>query len=79
MVFKSVINAYERFLFLKGLETIQLIVQPILVVFILQQYPTAMAVAIIQTFLNIVLILARVYYCFVKLKIRIQFHYSTYY
>lgn len=75
MVFKSVINAYERFLFLKGLETIQLIVQPILVVFILQQYPTAMAVAIIQTFLNIVLILARVYYCFVKLKIRIQFHY----
>ena len=75
MIFRSVINAHERFLFLKGLETIQLILQPILVVLILQKYPTAMAVAVAQTFLNVVLILARMYYCFGKLHITIKFHY----
>ena len=31
MIFRAVINSYERFVFLKGLETLQLILQPILV------------------------------------------------
>lgn len=75
MAFRAVINAHERFVFLKGLETIQLIVQPILVVLILQKYPTAMAVAIAQTMLNVILILARIYYCFIKLHVTIHFHY----
>lgn len=75
MVFRSVINAHEKFLFLKGLETVQLILQPALVILILQKYPTAMAVAVAQTMLNVGLILARIYYCFVRLHITIQFHY----
>lgn len=75
MVFRAVINAHEKFIFLKGLETIQLIVQPVLVVLILQKYPTAMAVAIAQTTLNVILILARIYYCFVELHVTIHFHY----
>jgi len=75
MIFRAVINAHEKFLFLKGLETIQLILQPILVVLILQKYPTAMAVAVAQTFLNVALILARMYYCFGKLHVTIKFHY----
>lgn len=75
MVFQSVINAHEKFLFLKGLSTIQLVVQPILVVLILQKYPTAMAVAVAQTLLNVALILARIYYCFGKLHITIRYHY----
>lgn len=49
MVFRSVINAHEKFLFLKGLETVQLILQPLLVILILQKVPTAMAVAVAQT------------------------------
>lgn len=75
MMFRAVINANERFLFLKGTETLQMVLQPVLVVLILQQYPSAVAVAIVQTFLNICLIIARVYYCFIKLKIKIKFHY----
>ena len=75
MVFRSVINAHEKFLFLKGLETVQLILQPALVILILQKYPTAMAVAVAQTALNVGLILARIYYCFARLHITIQFHY----
>lgn len=75
MVFRSVINAHEKFLFLKGLETVQLILQPALVILILQKYPTAMAVAVAQTVLNVGLILARIYYCFVRLHITIRFLY----
>lgn len=75
MIFRAVINAHEKFLFLKGLETIQLVLQPLLVVLVLQKLPSAMAVAMVQTVLNVVLIAARMYYCFQKLHIKIHYHY----
>ncbi len=59
MVFRSVINAHERFFFLKGMETIQLVMQPILVVLVLQHHPTAFSVAAVQTALNFILSGAR--------------------
>lgn len=75
MVFRSVINAHERFFFLKGMETIQLVMQPILVVLVLQHHPSAFSVAAVQTVLNFILSGARVYYCFDKLHVKIHFHY----
>lgn len=75
MVFRSVINAHERFLFLKGMETVQLVLQPMLVVLLLMHHPSAFSVALVQTGLNLVLSLARVYYCFAKLHVRIRYHY----
>lgn len=75
MIFRAVINAHEKFLFLKSLETIQLVLQPLLVVLVLQKLPSAMAVAMVQTVLNVVLIAARMYYCFQKLHIKIHYHY----
>ena len=75
MVFRSVINAHERFLFLKGLETVQLVLQPMLVVLLLMHHPSAFSVALVQTGLNLVLSLARVYYCFARLHVRIRYHY----
>ena len=75
MMFRAVINANEKFLFLKGTETLQMLLQPVLVVLVLNQYPSAVTVAAVQTLLNICLIIARVYYCFAKLKIKIKFHY----
>lgn len=75
MVFRSVINAHECFFFLKGMETIQLVLQPILVVLVLQHHPSAFSVAAVQTILNLVLSGARVYYCFHDLHVKIHFHY----
>lgn len=75
MVFRSVINAHEKFLFLKGMETIQLVLQPVLVVLLLMQQPSAFSVALVQTGLNLVLSLARMYYCFHTLHVTIRFHY----
>lgn len=74
MIFRAVINAHEKFLFLKGLETIQLVLQPILVVVVLQKLPSAVAVAMVQTVLNIALIGARIYYCFHRLHVKIRYH-----
>lgn len=75
MVFKAVINAHEKFLFFKGTETIQMVLQPILIICILQAWPSAFSVAAVQTFINICLITAQIYYCFSKLHIKIRYHY----
>lgn len=75
MVFRAVINAHEKFLFLKGAETVELVLQPLLVILVLRQYPSAFSVAMVQTLMNIILIFVRGYYCFEKLGIRIRFHY----
>ena len=74
MVFRAVINAHEKFLFLKGLETLQLVSQPILVILVLQHYPSAFSVAAVQTGINIFLVLSRVFYSFRVLHVRIRFH-----
>lgn len=75
MIFRSILISYERFLFIKGLETLQSLLQPILVILLLQEYPSAFSVALVQTGCNIFLILLRVYYCFNKLNIVIKYHY----
>lgn len=74
-IFRSVINAHEKYFILKGLETITLILQPILIVLILQKYPNVFVVALIQTILNVVFSIVRGYYCFIKLNMTIKFHY----
>ena len=75
MIFRAIFNANEKFLFLRGIETIQLVLQLILVVVILQEYIYAFSVALVQTVLNIFLSITRCIYCLKKLKIRIRYHY----
>lgn len=74
MIFRAVINAHEKFLFLKGLETVQLVMQPVLVICVLQHYPSAFSVAAVQTGINLFLVLSRIYYCFRVLQVRIHFY-----
>lgn len=75
MTYKAIINAHEKFFFLKIIESFQLILQPILVWVILQQYPFAFSVAMVQTILNVALTLIRIYYCYFYLHIKVKFHY----
>ncbi len=72
--FRSAINARERFFFLKGTETVQLVLQPVLVVLLLMASPSAFSVALVQTALNMVLAFWRVWYCFVRLHITVRYH-----
>lgn len=75
MVFRAIINSYERYFFLKGLETVQLVLQPVLIFLLIQSFPSSIAIGIVQTLVNIVLALVRCIYCFFVLRIKIKFHY----
>lgn len=75
LIFRAVINANEKFLVLKGLDTLQIILQPIAVIAIMQLKPTAIGIVVVQTIFNLLLISIRGYYCFAKLGIVIKFHY----
>lgn len=71
MLYRAIITANEQFLFLKGIETIQLVGQPFFVLAVLNKWPTAFAMAMVMTLINLVLFTLRLYFCHEKLKIRI--------
>ncbi len=75
MCFKSVMEANQRFVVIKGLETLQFILQPLLVISLLHVWPSALTMAGVMTLLNVLLISLRIYYCFARLKVRIRYHY----
>jgi len=75
LVFTAVINAHERFLFIQGVNSVQLILQPFAVIAVMQVRPSAFAVVMVQTALNILVISARIYYSFFKLNIKIKYHF----
>ena len=66
--------AHERFVFQKGLSILQLLVQPLIIVLVLQFYPTALSVVVVQTLLNVALSLGKVMYCSRKLGFRFRYH-----
>lgn len=73
--FRAIITAHQKFIFLKSLDLIQLIIQPLLVIFFLNGYPHAITVAIVQTGLNLIGIFCRAYYCFYRIRVTIHLHY----
>ncbi len=75
MCFRAVMEANQRFVVIKGLETLQFLLQPLLVISLLRVWPSSMTMALVMTTLNVVLICLRIYYCFAKLKIKIRYHY----
>lgn len=78
MLYRAIITANESFLFLKGIETIQFIFQPILVIAILQIWPTAFAMASVMTLLNGILTFFRWYYTQFKLEVNITVFNKTF-
>lgn len=70
--FRSVVMANEKFVFLKGMELLQIILQPILVILVLMEIPSVISVAVVQTICNVFLAGMSIYYCFCKLAVRIS-------
>jgi O-antigen/teichoic acid export membrane protein len=73
-IFISIINAYEKFVFLKLLNMMQTVLGPIAIVLILHIYPSALYLVIIQALLNLAIIITRMYYCLKVLNVRIRLH-----
>lgn len=74
-VFNSIINAHERFIFLRLLSIIQTIMRPILVFAVFTVQANALIVVSVQAFLILFGIILKVYYSVYKLKVKIKMHY----
>lgn len=75
MIYKAVINARQKFLFLRGIACLQTVMQPILVLAILQAWPCAYAVAAATSIVNVLFILWQIVYVKRILRVRIKYHY----
>ncbi len=63
-LYLAVINANERFSFLKILLLVNQLLQPLICIFVLRHSPYAVTVVIIQSLLNVMLVLARRLYVY---------------
>lgn len=73
-VYLAVINGNERFVFAKLSSLVTLILQPIIVILIIQEYHYALAIVAVQCVLNIVMAIVRKYYAINKLSCTIKYH-----
>ena len=73
-VYIAVINANERFVFLKLSSIVTLIAQPILVVLIIQHYHYAFSIVAVQCLMNLIMVFLRYYFAKKKLNCSIKYH-----
>lgn len=75
MIYTAVINARQKFFFLRGLTCLQTIMEPMLAVVVLQVWPCAFSVAVVTTIVNVIIIVCRYIYAKKVLCVRIKYHY----
>ena len=73
-VYLAVINGHEKFIFIKLTSIVTLIVQPIIVVLVLQQYKYAIVIVVVQCLLNLLMCFIRKYYATKQLGCTIRYH-----
>ncbi|NLL23778.1 MAG: oligosaccharide flippase family protein [Tissierellia bacterium] len=73
-VFTSAITSHERFVFLRLVTIIKSILNPVVVLAVLQFKAEALSVVQVQVALNIVVILCNIWYARQRIRIKIQFH-----
>ncbi|MYL30783.1 oligosaccharide flippase family protein [Halobacillus halophilus] len=74
-LFNSVINANERFVFLKLLSIVQTIIRPFIVLTVFMFEANALILVIIQALINLLGIIFKIHYSFNKLQLKIKYHY----
>lgn len=72
-VFSSIITAYEKFVFSKVLNLIRIILNPIVMLVLLNFGFKSIALVILNTVLNISTLIINYIYCKTKLKIKLKF------
>lgn len=70
-VFRSIVPAYERFTFQKGISIARIILNVIVMVLLLREGYKAMAMVVVQTIFNVLTLLADFWYC--KYRLRVKF------
>ena len=72
-IFGSIITAYEKFVFLKVTNMLRIAINPLIMIPLLTMGYKSVAMVLVTTVLNIIFLIINVWYCFVKLKIKIKF------
>ena len=72
-VFSSIITAYEKFIFAKILNIARIILNPIIMIILLNIGYKSVALVILTTVLNITTLILNYLYCRKKLKIKLKF------
>lgn len=72
-IFGAIITAYERFIFPKIVSIIRAVINPFIMLPLLLMGYTSIGLTVATTILNIIFMFINIYYCFFKLKIKIQF------
>lgn len=71
--FDAICNAYERFIFTRALNIIKYVSRAILILALLINFKSAIFLVVLDTILNILVILITMYYVFSKLKVKFSF------
>lgn len=72
-VFESIMIAYERFKFQRGVQVMRTLLQPVIMIPLLLLGYKSIALVILITILNISYLLANLWYCVQKIEVRIKF------
>ncbi|SHL04791.1 Membrane protein involved in the export of O-antigen and teichoic acid [Fibrobacter sp. UWH5] len=72
-LFTSIVTAYEQFIFSKSLNIVRIILNTLTMVVLLQFGYKAVALAVVASLFNVLTLLANLFYCKFKLKIKMKF------
>ena len=72
-IFSSIITAYEKFVFAKILNILRIVLTPLIMIPLLLNGHKSVTLVIVITILNISTLLANMYFCLKKLKVKLKF------
>ena len=72
-IFRSIITAYEDFVFQKVVQIFRLVLNALVMVFLLKLGYKAITMVVVHTVFNVITLLLNCFYCIFKIKIRLFF------
>lgn len=72
--FTGIVNAYERFVFPRGLTILRIVIRTCIIIILLSVGYKAIAIVLVDAILNLLMMLITMAYVFLKLKVRIKLH-----
>lgn len=73
-VYTAVSNAEEKFIFLKGMTLLSAVLQPVCVILMVMEHPSAVTVTAVAATLNVILCIIKILYVKLHLKTKFKYH-----
>ena len=72
-IYKAILDAYEQFVFVRALNVARIILNTFIMIVLLQYGFKAVALVVVTTILNVVIMLMNFFYCMIKLNVHVHF------